>query len=166
MEIREMQTTDSKQFVEFYEKLANECEYLPIAPEEVDEKTEKILKHIEKENKLKRVFIAVENDKIVGFIGIKRIHFARLRHVAKLIIGVLDDYKRQGIGTKLMEFVEKWAKENEIRKLELTVVEDNDPAVEFFEEMDFEKEGTREKAVKIKGEYLDEIFMAKYLDED
>lgn len=166
MEIREMQTSDSKQFAEFYEKLANECEYLPIAPEEVSEKTEKIVKHIEKENKLKKVFIALENDKIVGFIGIKRVHFARLRHVAKLMIGVLDDYKKQGIGTKLMEYVENWAKENEIKRLELTVVEDNDPAVEFFEEMDFEKEGTREKAIKIKGEYLDEIFMAKAIDED
>jgi RimJ/RimL family protein N-acetyltransferase len=166
MEIREMQTTDSKQFVEFYDKLAKESEYLPIVPEEVSEKTEKIIKHIEKDNKLKKVFIAEENDQIVGFIGLKRVHFARLRHIAKLIIGVLDDYKRQGVGTKLMEFVEKWAKENEIRKLELTVVEDNDPAVEFFEEMDFEKEGTREKAVKIKGEYLDEIFMAKEIDED
>ena len=116
MEIREMQTTDSKQFVEFYDKLAKESEYLPIVPEEVSEKTEKIIKHIEKDNKLKKVFIAEENGQIVGFVGIKRIHFARLRHVAKLIIGVLDDYKRQGIGTKLMEFVEKWAKENEIRK--------------------------------------------------
>ena len=166
MEIREIETADSKQFVEFYDKLAKESEYLPIAPEEVSEKTEKIIKHIEKDNKLKKVFIAEENGQIVGFVGIKRMHFARLRHVAKLIIGVLDDYKRQGIGTKLIDFVEKWAKENEVRKLELTVVEDNDPAVEFFEEMDFDKEGTREKAVKIKGEYLDEIFMAKEIDED
>ena len=32
--------------------------------------------------------------------------------------------------------------------------------------MDFEKEGTRENAVKIKGEYFDELFMAKELEED
>ena len=74
--------------------------------------------------------------------------------------------KKQGIGTKLLSFAENWAKERNVKRLEITVIEENDAGVEFFEEMDFEKEGTRENAVKIKGEYFDELFMAKELEED
>lgn len=166
MEIREIKPSDSESFVEFYNKLASETDYLVISPEEISEKAEKAMEMIEKDNEYKKVFIALEDDKIVGFIGIKRCHFAKLRHIAKLMIGVLDDYKKQGIGTKLLSFAENWAKERNVKRLEITVIEENDAGVEFFEEMDFEKEGTRENAVKIKGEYFDELFMAKELDED
>lgn len=166
MEIRAMEEQDAQAFIDFYNKLAEETDYIVISKEEVTEKTDKIINHIKKENKYKKVFLAIDDDKIVGFIGIKRVHFARLRHIAKVMIGVLSDYRKQGIGKKLMSFIEDWAKENDIKRLEATVIEENDSAVEFFEEMDFEKEGTRENSVKIDGEYYDELFMAKIIEEN
>ncbi len=162
MEIREIQPEDSEKFAEFYEQLAEESEYLPLAPEEMAEKLEKGALE-EKNNGRKKVFLAVEDEKIIGYLAIARSRLERLMHVAKLTMGVLEEYQRQGVATKLLKYAEKWAEDNDIKRLELTVVENNESAVEFFEEMDYDDEGTRKGSVKHEDDYIDEIYMAKIL---
>ncbi len=162
MEIREIHQEDLEKFEEFYTQLAEESDYLPLAPEEMAEKLEKGA--MEEKNKArKKVFLAVEDEKIIGYLAITRSRLERLTHVAKLTLGVLEEYQRQGVATKLLEHAENWAEENDIKRLELTVVEDNEPAVGFFEEMDYDDEGTRKGSVKHEDDYIDEIYMAKIL---
>ena len=73
----------------------------------------------------------------------------------------MEDHQRQGIATKLIEFAEDWAKEQDVKRLELTVITENEPAIALFEKTGFEKEGTRKDAVNINDDYYDEYFMAK-----
>lgn len=82
--------------------------------------------------------------------------YKKLTHVAKLTVGVLEDHKRQGIATKLIKFAEKWAKEKGVKRLELTVVTKNKPAVALFQKTGFKEEGTRKKS-------MNEFLMAKTL---
>ena len=46
----------------------------------------------------------------------------RKRHVATIVIGILQEYNGRGIGTRLFKEVEKWAKLHDVWRLELTVI--------------------------------------------
>ncbi len=161
MEIRQIKPADSKEFVEFYKQLTSETDYMTFSPDETEEKAKQEEEFIKKYDDYKQVFIAVEDDQIVGYIGIGRSHLERLNHVAKLTVGVLEDYKRQGIATKLIKFAEKWAKEKGVKRLELHVITKNKPAVALFQKTGFKEEGTRKKSMKVEEKYFDEFLMAK-----
>lgn len=161
MEIRLIEPSDTKKFVEFYEELAKETDYLMFTPEETSKAEDKEEDFIKKYNDYKQVFVAVDDDKIVGYLGLKRSHLSKLKHVAKFTVGVLNDHQKQGIATKLIEFAEKWAKEEGIHRLEITVITENKPAIALFEKTGFEREGTRKGAVNMDDDFYDEFFMAK-----
>lgn len=161
MEIRPIQATDTKDFVAFYKKLTSESNYLTFSPDETEKKAAKEEDFIKKYDDYKQVFIALEDDKIVGYIGIGRSHLFRLNHVAKFTVGVLEDYKRRGIATQLIKFAEKWAKEKGVKRLELSVITKNKEAVALFQKTGFKEEGMRKKSMKIDEKYFDEFLMAK-----
>lgn len=107
--------------------------------------------------------IAVEDHKIVGYIRAERGRFNRLSHTAYIVAGILKDYRKKGIGTALFENLDKWAKENGILRLELTVECRNEAAKHLYEKSGFEVEGIRRKAMHIGKDFVDEYYMAKML---
>ena len=57
--------------------------------------------------------------------------------------------------------LDKWARENNLTRLELTVVSSNIVAKHLYEKNGFEIEGTRKNAMIIDGKYVDEYYIAK-----
>ena len=57
--------------------------------------------------------------------------------------------------------LDKWAIENNLTRLELTVVSSNIVAKHLYEKNGFEIEGTRKNAMIIDGKYVDEYYIAK-----
>lgn len=161
MEIRPIQATDAERFIAFYRQLATETEFLPFTAEEVEEKAEKEVEFIRRYNDYKQVFIALEGEKITGYLGISRSTLARLTHSAKLTVGVLAKYHRQKVATKLLKFAEEWAKKHNIRRLELSVTTTDRPAVELFNKTGFTEEGILKGSFKLKNKDADEYLMAK-----
>ena len=76
-------------------------------------------------------------------------------------MGVLKEYQGKGIVTTFFENLEKWAKENSVIRLELTVECHNEAARKLYEKSDFKVEGIRAKSMLVKGEVVDEYYMAK-----
>lgn len=107
--------------------------------------------------------IAIENQKIVGYIRAERGRYNRNSHTAYIVVGILRDYSRKGIGTTFFQNLDKWAKENGILRLELTVECHNKPARHLYEKSGFEVEGIRRKAMHIGKDFVDEYYMAKML---
>ncbi len=107
--------------------------------------------------------IAIEDHKIVGYIRAERGRLNRISHTAYIVVGILKDYSRKGIGTAFFENLDKWAKENGILRLELTVECHNKAARHLYEKSGFEVEGIRRKAMHIGKDFVDEYYMAKML---
>ena len=143
MEIRKIRPADAEKFVEFYEKLVKESDYLMFTPKETAEKAKQEQKYIEDYDDYKQVFVATEGERFT--------------------VGVLRDSQRQGIADKLIAFAENWAREKGVGRLEITVVTDNLPAIALFEKHHYEREGIRKKAVSFDDKYADEYFMAKVI---
>ena len=162
MEIRALEPIDSKEFMEFYQKLANENDYIKVTPEEMAEKFQKEEEKLEKKQKIKQIFIALDGDEIVGYLALKRIHFARLRHTAKFELGVLEDYQNEeNIAEELVKYAQDWAKENKIKRLEISVLEDDENLKDILDDLDFTEEGTRKGTILIEDKYHNEVIMVK-----
>ncbi|MGT2911317.1 GNAT family N-acetyltransferase [Streptococcus cameli] len=100
------------------------------------------------------VLEAVENGQVVGGLIAKK-SFASL-HLAELAI----DFSRRGsgIGTRLMEEMEKWAKEQAISVI--TVSTESYQAQAFYERFGYREFG-RLKDMPFQG--VDKIYMVKYI---
>ena len=61
--------------------------------------------------------------------------------------------------------LDKCARENNLTRLELTVVSSNMVAKHLYEKNGFEIEGTRKNAMIIDGKYVDEYYMAKLYED-
>lgn len=107
--------------------------------------------------------VAMENQKMVGYIRAERGKFNRILHTAYIVVGILKDYRGKGIGTSFFEMLDCWAKENGIKRLELTVECCNETARHLYEKSGFKIEGTREKSMFVNGSFVDEFYMAKIL---
>ncbi|MEI5909295.1 GNAT family N-acetyltransferase [Bacillus spongiae] len=131
-------------------------------PDNVNKEKEKIQKSNEKGN----LYIVFEKDgKVVGFLVFYRYDMDRLKHAGSLGMGIREEYCNQGIGTKLLEFLIKWAKnQKDLEKICLGVVSVNDRAIKVYKRMGFVEEGRQRKQIKYEdGSYGDDILMAYYL---
>lgn len=88
------------------------------------------------------IFVIKKDKKILGYILLSRNEGKKngYRYRKQLNIdamGVLEEYRNQGIGTKLLEFIKEYAKDNNFTDLRLTVNEENENARHLYEKMGF-----------------------------
>lgn len=95
------------------------------------------------ENKESDIFVAVEDNKIYGFIHIKEAKTqpfdALVQHKYAEIIDfiVTSSYRRRGIGTMLMDSAKQWDKSRGLKYVELIVLSDAKGEKLFYEQVNF-----------------------------
>jgi ribosomal protein S18 acetylase RimI-like enzyme len=107
-------------------------------------------------------FVAVDADRVVGFATVFSSDIPAQRHVAKLGMGLLPEYREKGLGTKLMTAVLKLSR----RKFDfmyLDVVGKNRRARKLYEKMGFQLCARLKKTVKLPGGFDDTLVMQKQL---
>lgn len=101
--------------------------------------------------------------KVVGCCGITVYESPRLRHSGGIGIMVDKEYQGKGIGRMLLEKIvdlaDNWLM---LVRVELTVFTDNQKAINLYESIGFEVEGTKKYAAIRNGKYDDEYIMARY----
>ncbi|HWN49304.1 MAG TPA: GNAT family N-acetyltransferase [Xanthobacteraceae bacterium] len=97
----------------------------------------------------------VGNAAIIQFKG-------RRSHVGEIGISVHDEFCGRGIGSALLvalvDLSDNWLS---LKRLELTVYVDNEPAIRLYQKFGFEVEGTRRGDVFRDGQYVDSYAMAR-----
>lgn len=111
------------------------------------------------------VFVAEDGERIVGRLSLSRDPHPASRHVADLGLMVAASHRRIGVGTALLDQAVAWARESQVRKLELHVFPWNEPALGLYESYGFEREGYRKRHYERGGELVDAILMAYFLNE-
>src|SRR5690606_36483976 len=87
------------------------------------------------------LFVAEEENKLVGYTLAVGGKAKRNRHSVYLVIGILPESRGKGIGTKLLQAAEKWARDRRIHRLELTVVTENIGDLHLYQKLGFTIEG-------------------------
>jgi L-amino acid N-acyltransferase YncA len=121
-----------------------------------------LLRHNELQKRM--FFVATIHGDVVGWVHLNAPELEKLAHTAELTVGVIDEYRGRGIGTKLLDRGVDWALDNDFERLYNSVPSSNEDAIEFLERRGWETEAVREDHYKIDDEYVDEVMMAKRLD--
>jgi ribosomal protein S18 acetylase RimI-like enzyme len=121
-----------------------------------------LLRHNELESRM--FFVATVEEQVVGWVHLKHPERQKLAHTAELTIGVLEEYRGQGIGSHLLERGLEWAGSQGFEKIYNSVPATNEEAIGFLESHGWETEAVREGHYKFDGEYIDEVMMAQRLE--
>ncbi len=163
--IREIKENDAEEFLSLCKKIDAEAPFMMFEPGErpttVEEQKNEIRDILSRKNQT--IFIAEEDGQLIGYLAAYGGRYRRNKHSVYIIIGVLQAFTSQGIGTRLFTELEKWAKEKNIHRLELTVTVTNEAALALYRKMGFEIEGRKRHAFFIDGVYVDEYCMARLL---
>lgn len=164
MNIRLCKENDSEQFLKLLETLDKESEFMLYEPEERKTSIEQMHEIIkQKEKKASVLFVVEEDGNIIGFLSADKGQVNRNKHTAYIVIGILKDYYNKGIGTQLFNKLDNWAINNNIKRLELSVMTHNTRAINLYKKMGFKVEGTKKYSLRINNKYVDEYYMAKII---
>ena len=103
---------------------------------------------------------ALAGDRVVGWAIVMPSQMFGLSHSEGLALGVHRDFRRQGIGRKLMAGVIEQAWDARLERLELEVWSDNQPAIGLYEKLGFRREGILRNYRYLDGRYTDAVMMA------
>ena len=107
--------------------------------------------------------VNVNGATVVGWCDVVPVPRPIFAHVGTLGMGLLPDYRSQGVGTRLMALALEASRASGLERVELAVFADNHRARRLYEKMGFTVDGTRARRAKIDGRYRDEVLMARVL---
>lgn len=105
-------------------------------------------------------FVALADDRVVGWCDIIRYTHVTTRHRGALTLAVLPSNRQHGLGARLLApaIAEAW--QQGFLRIDLVVRSFNVNAVALYRRFGFEQEGLRRKASCVDGEYCDLLDMA------
>ena len=167
MLIRTIREDDAEQFLNLCKQLDTETQFMLLDPGErtttIEEQRAQIDLLLRHENHT--ILVAEQDNQLVGYLEASGGMFNRNRHSTHIVIGILQAFTGQGIGTQLLEQLEEWAKQRQIHRLELTVMAHNTRGIALYKKQGFVTEGTRRDALLLNGHFMDEFYMSKLLDQ-
>lgn len=163
--IRSCEPQDAEGLLRLTQCLARETRHMLMEPDEADRPVKEHRDRIERARKSddEQLFVAVNQEQLIGFIATHRRPFRRVRHCFHLVLGVRRSHWGRGIGRRLLQKAEAWAVSAGARRLELTVSAENERAFQLYRHFGFQVEGIRKDSLYIGGQYKDEILMGKWL---
>lgn len=163
---RHIQVSDAARFLDLCLTLDHESDFMMYEPGErtttVEDERARIQSIVKTSNQT--IFVSEDGDTLVGYISLTGEPYRRIRHVAYIVAGVRASHSGQGVGSTLFTEAEAWARDAGITRLELTVMTHNAVAVGLYQRRGFQVEGTRRRAMRVDGAFVDEYYMAKLLE--
>lgn len=134
--------------------------------ETVEQDRQRLMTIREKDNRA--LFLAHnEAGELIGICAGGSSDYISMRHCVGIGMDVNADYRGQGVGRALLQHLIDWARAKPmIYRLELEVFTSNLRAVRLYLDMGFVIEGTRHRAYRKHGQFMDAYMMAILFDRD
>ena len=108
-------------------------------------------------------FYAVSGEDVVGWADAFPARNPRLAHRAFLGMGIIPEYRGQGLGTRLLDAVLGHARKIGLEKIELTCYAQNAPALALYKKCGFTEIGVIRHYRKLDDRYFDAVEMELFL---
>lgn len=123
---------------------------------------EETLRKLSKDKNL--ILVAKFGTQIVGHCMLDVYQHSTGKGTSSLIINVHQDFQNKGLGTAMMETMVDWAKNEDMHRIELSVVAEHKIAVHVYEKVGFKIEGIQKEAhCGEDGKYHDKVIMGLLL---
>jgi ribosomal protein S18 acetylase RimI-like enzyme len=167
--IRQAELNDAEALMRYAEEIFKDDKFLLTTRQEiaedltVEKQKERIEKYLNKSGMI--ILIAEVEGVIVAASDVDNGSKKRRRHVGRVGMSVLKEYRGIGCGTALLQSIIEWAKEDEIiEKLSLGVFANNAGAIGLYKKLGFREQGRAPRELKInEEEYADMILMYKFV---
>jgi ribosomal protein S18 acetylase RimI-like enzyme len=103
--------------------------------------------------------VAVSAGQVVGWCDVVPNPRPIFAHVGLLGMAVLPEFRRQGLGGRLIRQTLDAARKFGLRRVELTVRESNTVAIELYRKIGFTTEGLHRDRIRLDGAYENQMFM-------
>jgi RimJ/RimL family protein N-acetyltransferase len=165
MHVRTIHEDDAEALLRLQSQLDRETEFMML---ETDERTTTVgaeRQHITVmlASPNSTILVADDGSRLIGYVAARGGRYRREHPTTYLVIGILREYTGQGIGTRLFEALERWAREVGLHRLELTVMAHNRAGLALYTKAGFRVEGLRREALVVRGAWIDEYYMGKLL---
>ena len=158
--IRKIEIDDARGFWSAFAEVAGEKRYLLRTEPPPFEKTKAFVRSNIENNYAQ--YVALHDKKIVGWADIIPLSHPKMTHVGVLGMGILKDYRGQGVGSQLLKEVTEHAWVSGLKRLELEVFADNITAIHLYKKHGYVQEGVKRYARFLDGQYQDMVMMAQY----
>lgn len=158
--VREASEEDAKAITDVVNSVASEKCY--IVPEKSREDWDKAVSEMRDKGRGLLVVAQVDG-KVVGMGHLTKGRWEKNMHVGFLGMVILKEFREIGIGTAIMDYMTRWARQEQLEKISLSVFSTNKRAIRLYQKFGFESEATIKRQYKIEGKYVDELFMRKFL---
>jgi ribosomal-protein-alanine N-acetyltransferase len=165
IEIRDLGIKDIAGFAVLRHQIAREGMFMMAEPGEIIASKEKFAEQVAHTLKdpLKKRIVARYRSRVAGFISATRGDMNRSRHACHLAIGIAEAFTGQGIGKRLMDALESWARDTGVKRLDLRVMVQNTRAISLYQRCGFAIEGRIRGEFLVDGELVDAYVMGKIL---
>lgn len=109
----------------------------------------------------RQFFVATVAGEVVGWAHVESPQLSKLGHTAELTLGVLEAYRRHGIGSHLLQRGLEWAAANGYERVYNSLPATNTDAIAFLHRNGFETEAIRSDHYRVGGGYVDEVMLAR-----
>ncbi|WP_270181428.1 GNAT family N-acetyltransferase [Alkalihalobacillus sp. CinArs1] len=165
MKVREIKAEDVEGFCKIRNQVDAESRYMLFGADErkadVEEEKKKIASMLR--NETSTIFVAEQDEKLVGYLVAVGSEAKKKRHAVYLVIGVLEKAQGTGVGTALFNKLEDWAESKNVHRLELNVATPNEGGLALYKKFGFEVEGLKRHSLLMDDTYVDEYYMGKLL---
>ena len=158
--VRKIELRDARGFWSALSSVAKERKYiLTIEPPPFERAEAFVLENVEKNY---AQYVALRGEEVIGWADIIPLSHPTMAHVGGLGMGVLADYRGRGIGSRLLSAATEHAWESGLKRLELEVFADNEPAIRLYKKHGYVQEGLKRYARFVDGDYQNIVVMAQY----
>jgi len=110
-------------------------------------------------------FVALSVGEVVGWCDVLPKTWPIYAHTGVLGVALLPALRGQGVGPRLIARALEAARAFGLSRVELTVRENNRNAIALYEKFGFVTEGVKRNALKIDGQYENQVLMALLCEE-
>jgi RimJ/RimL family protein N-acetyltransferase len=162
MKIRVAELTDAESLGLLIQKVESSSNFMLYGPGERKLNPENQRKMIQsfRDEENSTILVCEYNDELVGYLIARGGFTEKTKHSVYLVIGILEEHRGKGIGTRLFDELINWAKQKQLHRLELTVMAPNEKGIALYKKMGFEIEGTKRHSIRMDNEYVDEYYMS------
>lgn len=154
-------------YLRFLCQLDAESPYMHYRPGERSMTEQGMRSRLKKQEKQGNSFVVVAlglDNSIIGYFSVNGGNSEATRHSATVAVGVLEQYRGQGVAHGLFDVARGWAVGDGVRRFECTVVEENLEAVHFYITHFFRRVGVcKERFMNGGGDLLNEYVFERLL---